>query len=81
MHPEEAGVQEQVVQRDVVQAPPGPRLVLVLDGLAHGGDRRLGDGGLVAERVNQGGLDVPGRQARIKEAITRDSRALVLEGI
>ena len=63
MHAEEAGVQEQVVQGDAVQAPAGPRLVFVLDCLAHGGDRRLGDRGLVAERVSQGGLHVPDRQA------------------
>jgi len=63
VHPEEAGVQEQVVEPDAVQAPPGPRVVFVLDLLAdrrHGG---LGDRGLVAERVRQGGLDVADRQA------------------
>jgi len=63
VHPEEAGVQEQVVQGDLVQAAPGPCLVLVLDRLAHGGDGGLGDGGLVAQRVSQGGLHVPHRQA------------------
>ncbi len=46
MHPEEAGVQEQVVQRDAVQAAPRPGLVFVLDLAAdhrHGGlgDRRV----------------------------------------
>src|SRR5262245_44440634 len=63
VHPEEAGVQEQVVHHDAVQAPPCPRLVLVLDLAAdarHGG---LGDRGLVAERLGQGRLHVADRQA------------------
>ena len=63
MHPEEAGVQEQVIQRDPVQAPLGPGLVVVLDLLAdrrHGG---LGDRGLITEGLRQGGLHVPDRQA------------------
>jgi len=34
VHPEERGVQVQVVQRDAVQAAPGPGVVLVLNGLA-----------------------------------------------
>ncbi len=58
VHPEEAGIQKQVIQRDTVQAALRPRLVLALDGLAdrrHGG---LGDGGLVAERLGEGSLDI-----------------------
>ncbi len=62
MHAEEAGVQVQVVEGDAVQAPPGPRLLLVLDGLADRRDGGLGDRGLIAQRVSQGGLHVPDRQ-------------------
>jgi hypothetical protein len=63
VHPEEAGVQEQVVQHDAVQGAGRPCLVLVLDLLAHRRHGGLGDRGLVAERVGQGGLDVADRQA------------------
>ena len=63
VHPEEAGVQEQVVQRHLLQSAQRPGLILALDGLAdrrHGG---LGDRGLIPQRVGQGGLHVPYRQA------------------
>ena len=66
VHAEEAGVQEQVIQLHLVQAPRRPHLVLVLDLLAdarHGG---LGDRGLVAQRLSQRGLDVAHRQAAHK---------------
>jgi hypothetical protein len=63
VHAEEAGVQEQVIQRDLIQAPPGPGLVVVLDLAADGRHRRLGDRGLVAERLSEGGLNVADRQA------------------
>ena len=63
MHPEEAGVQEQIVQGDPVQTALGPGLVLVLDLLADRRDRGLGDRGLVAEGLGEGGLDVADRQA------------------
>jgi len=32
VHPEEAGVQEQVIQRDLFQAAQRPGLILALDG-------------------------------------------------
>ena len=63
MHPEEAGVQEQVVEGDLIEAALCPGLVVVLDLLAdrrHGG---LGDRGLVAERLGEGGLHVAHRQS------------------
>jgi hypothetical protein len=63
VHAEEAGVQEQVIQRHLIQAAQRPRLVLILDGLADRRDGGLGDRGLVAERVRQGRLDVADRQA------------------
>jgi hypothetical protein len=63
MHPEETGVQVQVVQRDLIQAPHHPCLVLVLDLAADRRDGRLRDRRLVAERISQRGLDVADRQA------------------
>ena len=63
VHPEKAGVQEQVIQRDPVQAAQRPGLVLALDGLADRGDGGLGDRGLIPQRLSQGGLHVPYRQA------------------
>ena len=78
VHPEEAGVQEQVIQRDLIQAAPRPRLVLVLDLPADGRHGGLGDRGLVAERVGQGGLHVADRQAADEGRDDQDSRALVL---
>jgi len=58
VHPEEAGIQEEIVQRDGVEAPLCPGLVFLLDLLAdrrHGG---LGDRGLVAEGLGEGGFHV-----------------------
>jgi hypothetical protein len=75
---EEAGAQEQVAQGDAVQPPPGLCLVLAGDLTADGRHGRLDDRGLVAERLSQGGLHVPERQAPDERAITRDSNALVL---
>ncbi len=63
MHAEEAGIQEQVIHGDPVEAAPGPGVVLAGDLLAdrrHGG---LGDRGLVAQRLGQGGFDVADGQA------------------
>ena len=63
MHPEERRVQEQVIERDAVEAPLRPGLVLVLDLAAdrrHGG---LGDRGLIAQRPGQGGFHVADGQA------------------
>ena len=56
-------VQEQVVQGDVIETAGGPPLILVLDLLADRRDRGLGDRGLIAQRLRQGGLHVPDRQA------------------
>jgi hypothetical protein len=42
----------------------------------HGG---LGDRGLVAQRLGEGGLDVADRGPRTNEAITSDSRALICQ--
>jgi hypothetical protein len=78
VHAEEAGVQEQVAQRDGVQAARGERVVLALDRLAHLRHRRLGDRGLVAERLGVGGLHVAHDRPRTNEAITNDSSACVL---
>lgn len=58
MHPEVAGVQEQIVQLEVVEAALPPPLELSLDRRAdprHGG---LAERGLAAQRVGQGGLHV-----------------------
>ncbi len=63
VHPEEAGVQEQVVQSDTGQGPPRPRLVLVLDRLADRRDGGLGDRRLIPQRLSQGRLHVADRQA------------------
>jgi hypothetical protein len=63
VHPEERGVQIQVVQRDAVQATARPGLVFVLDLAADRRHCRLGDRRLVAQRLGQGGLDVADRQA------------------
>jgi hypothetical protein len=63
VHPEEARIQEQVVQGDLIEAAMRPGRVLVLDGLADRRHRRLGDRRLVTERVGEGGLDVADRQA------------------
>jgi hypothetical protein len=56
-------VQVQVVQLEVVQAPRAPGVEFDGDGLADPGHGRLGQGGLRAERVGQGGLHVAHRQA------------------
>ena len=58
VHPEEGGVQVQVVQRGAVQPATGPGLVFVLDLPADGGHGGLGDRRLVTERLGQRGLDV-----------------------
>ena len=63
MHPEEAGVQEQVVHGDGIEAAGGPPLVLVLDLLADRRDRGLGDRGLIPQRLGQGGFHVADGQA------------------
>ena len=63
MHLEQAGVQEQVVQLQLVQPPRGPRLELVADRLAHPRDCRLGQRRLGAQRVGQGVLHIAHRQA------------------
>jgi hypothetical protein len=63
VHAEERRVQEQVAEGDVVKAAPRPGLVLILDGLADGRDSGLGDRGLIAQRIRQGGLHIAGRQA------------------
>ena len=52
--------------RDVEAAlaeAPGPALVLILDLAADRRHRRLGDRGLVAQRLGQGGLHIADRQA------------------
>jgi len=66
VHPEERGVQIQVVQRDLIEAAPGPGLVLVLDLLAHRRHRGLGDRGLVAGSLGERGFHVADRQAAHK---------------
>jgi hypothetical protein len=63
VHPEERGVQVQVVQGDAVQPAPRPGLVFVLDLAADRRHRGLGDRGLITQRLGQGGLDVADRQA------------------
>jgi hypothetical protein len=63
VHPEEGGVQEQVIQRHLIEAAGRPCLVLLLDLAADDRDGGLGDRGLVAEGVGQGGLHVADRQA------------------
>ena len=60
---EMAAVQEQVLEVDVGQLPVLPGVELGLDRLAHPAHRRLRQGGLGAQRVGQGGLDVAHRQA------------------
>jgi len=66
VHAEEAGVQEQVIEDDLIQAPPRPALVLLLDLAANGRDGGLGDRGLIPERPGEGGLHIPHRQAAHK---------------
>ena len=65
MHPEEAGVREQVIQRELIQPAPGPGLVLVLDLLADRRHRGLGDRRLVglpsAEQLIDVAADALGR--------------------
>ena len=78
MHAEKAAVQEQVVQHHAIQAAAGPCLVLLLDLLADRRHRGLGDRGLVAERIAKVASTSRTDRPRMKEAITRDSRALVL---
>ena len=63
VHPEEAGVQEQVIQRGAVQAAADPGLVFVLDLLADRRDGGLGDRRLVAEGLGEDGLHVADGQA------------------
>jgi hypothetical protein len=63
VHPEEGGVQEQVIQHHLVQPAPGPGLVLVLDLAADRRHRGLGDRRLIAQRLGQRGLDIPDGQA------------------
>jgi hypothetical protein len=63
VHPEEAGVQDQVVQRDAVRPTPRPGDVLVLELAADRRHRGLGDRGLIAQRLGQGRLDVANGQA------------------
>jgi len=63
VHPEEAGVQEQVVQGDRIEPAMRPGLVLILDLAADSRHRRLGDRGLIAECVSEGGLHIADRQA------------------
>jgi hypothetical protein len=62
VHPEEARVQEQVIEGDLIEPAPCPRLVLLLDLLADGRHGGLGDRGLVAKRLGQGGFHVADRQ-------------------
>ena len=50
MFPKVAGVQEQVVERQIVQRV-GPRLVFGLNGLADFGDGGFGDRSLFAEQL------------------------------
>ena len=63
VHPEEARVQEQVIEGDLIEPAPCPRLVLLLDLLADGRHGGFGDRGLVAKRLGQGGFRVADRQA------------------
>jgi hypothetical protein len=56
-------IQEQVVQRQIIEAAFPPPRELVLDLLAHPRHRRLRQRRLGAERVGEGGLDIPHRQA------------------
>jgi hypothetical protein len=63
VRPEEGGVQERVIQHHRIQAAGRPCLILLGDLLADGRDGGFGDRGLVAQRIGQGGLHVPDRQA------------------
>lgn len=63
MHPKERGVPKQIVQRDLVESPARPRLILGADRLADFGNRRLGDRGLIPERFGKDGLHIPDGQA------------------
>jgi hypothetical protein len=63
VHLEVRRIKEQVVQRDVVELAFPPPRELVLDLLAHPRHRRLRQRRLGAERVGEGGLDIPYRQA------------------
>jgi hypothetical protein len=62
VHPEERGVQEQVIEHDVVQASLCPCLVFGFDRCTHLGDSRFRDRCLVAEGVGEGRFDIADRQ-------------------
>ncbi|SON62926.1 hypothetical protein MSIMFI_04456 [Mycobacterium simulans] len=62
MHPEEGGIQEQVIEHDIAQRAPCPGVVLGLDGLTYLGDSRFRDRGLIAQRIGEGGFDIAHRQ-------------------
>jgi hypothetical protein len=79
MHPEEGGVQEQVVQHDAITAPGHPGLVLVLDLLAQIADTldleiAAWSPSASARLASTSRTDRP----RTNEAITSDSSAFVL---
>src|SRR6476661_8416625 len=78
MHPEERGIQEQIIEHDVVEAPLRPCLVFGLDHLTYLRHSRFRDRGLIAEGVGEGGSTSRVDNPRTNDAITSDSKAWVL---
>jgi hypothetical protein len=76
MHPEEGGIQKQVIQHDIIAAAGRPGVVLGLDRLAYLRDSRFRDRGLIPERIGQGGPDhhAPTAPARTRRSPTIPAR-------